>query len=134
MNHVLIPSFSQPELGPGCDEHPKPWRPDVLLYLIEPQNLRGGEGRINTDVLWIPLEASKYFSIGPAPVTISHCGSGKSYHAKVFYEHRDRRKIYDGWRDFIRDGVIREGDVLVFLITYSNVGSVFWDVKHVIPV
>ncbi|PHT69825.1 Nudix hydrolase 22, chloroplastic [Capsicum annuum] len=93
----------------------------TLNWRIEPQNLRGGEGRINTDVLWIPLEASKYFSIGPAPVTISHCGSGKSYHAKVFYEHRDRRKIYDGWRDFIRDGVIREGDVLVFLITYSEV-------------
>ncbi|KAF3656970.1 hypothetical protein FXO38_13899 [Capsicum annuum] len=89
---------------------------------------------VKHDEVWIPIEASNYFPIGPAPVTITHCGNEKSYSAKVYCEYRNKRKIYDGWRDFIRDGGIREGDVLVVLITYSNFRSVFLDVKHVIPV
>ncbi|KAM3382039.1 hypothetical protein P3S68_007612 [Capsicum galapagoense] len=89
---------------------------------------------VTHDEVWILIEASNYFPIGPAPVTITHRGNGKLYSAKVYCEYWNRRKIYDEWKDFIHDGGIRKGDVLFVLITYSNLRSVFLDVKHVIHV
>ncbi|KAM3360482.1 hypothetical protein P3S68_020194 [Capsicum galapagoense] len=90
---------------------------------------------MNLDGVWIPKEISQYFSSDLTLLTILHYGTKKTYKAKVACcRYQNRRRIYDGWRYFIRDASFRIGNVLDIRISYSVPKHVFVTVHLIIDV